>query len=76
LIILILTIYTCSGQAHIPTYILSWLVGVTNPVVYVLACPRYRRAVGETLRSFRKAKCGKENGHFGENQGEPLRIYI
>ena len=30
------------SQAHVPTYILSWLVAVLNPLLYVLCNQAYR----------------------------------
>ena len=30
-------------QAHVPTHALSWLVGVANPIVYVLLSNNYRQ---------------------------------
>ena len=55
-------------QAHIPTYILSWLIGVTNPLVYVLFCQRYRKAANERFRTCRKSKLDGKIQKLQEDQ--------
>ena len=36
-------------QAHIPTYILSWLTAIINPIIYVVCNPTYRESASKKL---------------------------
>ena len=36
-------------QAHIPTYILSWLTAIINPIIYVVCNPTYRESAAKKL---------------------------
>ena len=40
-----------TSQAHIPTYILSWMTAIINPIIYVVCNPAYRESAA------RKFKC-------------------
>ena len=51
-------------QAHIPTYIMSWLIGVANPVVYVLFCQRYRKAATEKFQRVWRVALRQDHDNF------------
>ena len=34
-------------QAHVPTYCVSWMTGIVNPIIYVAFNPGYRLAFKE-----------------------------
>ena len=38
-------------QAHVPTYVLSWLVAVINPLLYVICNQTYRNSMVHRMRT-------------------------
>ena len=38
------------SQAHIPTYILSWMTAIINPIIYVICNPAYRESAAKKFK--------------------------